>query len=146
MEQQHNWWEEYKPQESFTMEVTVVYPIMVRSIVHNNTYRYTDSLGYVASSLEKAREWCQSNKDINPRDEQNWWWFVIMNEAVDGEYTGISGVAEMLDWDAKHIERQPLSGYTKPEEAEEAEAPKEEKPVKVKKPRKKKAGNCKADV
>ena len=103
-------------QEECRKAWTTVYPVMMRTILHDNAYKFTDTLVYIASSPENAKDWCERNTDVEAHDEKNWWWFVINQEAIDGEYSGIRGVVEMLDWNAKSIDLQPIDGYTKEEE------------------------------
>lgn len=96
------------PQDAFT----TVYPIMVRTHLVASEVVYREDLVYIAGSEEKAREWCKRNTDIAPKDEEkHWWWFAILLEAVDGEYSGIRGLACLLDWDANELHYQPVNGY-----------------------------------
>lgn len=88
-----------------------VFPVFVRSMIDSNKVNYVDTLVYIAGSEEGAEDWCSRNTDIESHDSDNWWWYVITQEAIDGEFSGIRGVVKMLDWDAKPITRQPLKGY-----------------------------------
>lgn len=101
------------PDAMFGEGWTVVYPVIIRAVVNDSkTVKYSDSVVHVASSVDFAEEWCKSNTDLSAHDTtQGWWWFVVMQEAIDGCCSGVGGVVKMLDWDAKPITKQPLKGY-----------------------------------
>jgi hypothetical protein len=72
---------------------------------------------YIASTQELAEAWCKRNTDIEMRnDKDRWWWFCIMQEAIDGEFSGIRGQVALLDWDGNSINYDPVNGYRKPKD------------------------------
>lgn len=100
-------------------DYTIVYPVFLRKRLKDSEVKYDDSMMYIAGSVEKAKEWCQRNTDLETKnDPEHWWWFAVTQEAVDGDYSGIKGLMCLLDWDGKEISMQPLDGYKKAEEKE----------------------------
>lgn len=93
-------------------DYTIVYPVSLRKNLNDSEVKYDDSLMYIASTVEKAKEWCMRNLDIEAKDDpSHWWWFAISQEAIDGDYSGIKGLICLLDWNGADIPLQPLEGY-----------------------------------
>lgn len=107
--------------ENPQLDWTVVYPIFVRRRLANEVVRWEDSLVYIASTPEKAFEWCKNNTDIERRDNpERWWWFVVNQEAIDGDYSGIKGLVQLLDWDGNPIQYDPVHGYKSDKKSQES--------------------------
>jgi hypothetical protein len=91
---------------------TILYPVLLRRKLDHPEVRYDDTLVYLASSMESAIDWCKRNTDIERRDNKDrWWWFVITEEAIDGDYSGIKGTMAVLTWDAEPATYDPVHGY-----------------------------------
>jgi hypothetical protein len=113
---------ETKNQDFSVSDYTIVYPVSMRKSLKNSEVRYDDSLVYIASSIERAKEWCKRNLDLESKnDPDHWWWFAVSQEAIDGDYSGVKGLVCLLDWNGEEIAHQPLEGYKVDEEEEDEE-------------------------
>ena len=66
---------------------------------------------HIASSLEKALEFCKKSTRCHDHTRATPWWFVISEEDVDCSDVSSSKVVTILDWNAKEIQEQPVYGY-----------------------------------
>lgn len=64
------------------------------------------TLIHLASSKEKAIEYCKENPDCARRDEL-WWWAVYVEELDNPEFAEDNELF-FLDWDGNFLENQPI--------------------------------------
>lgn len=63
-------------------------------------FAYAPVIAHIASSLEKAIEWCKANTQYEEHDPQRIWDFAIRKRRVDGDLRG-GGLLVIFDWDGE---------------------------------------------
>ena len=88
----------------------IVYVVEHR-IQHLKTNTFENVVMNVASSLEKAKKWCQNNLDVEDKVDDKPWWFAIFQEEVDSSELIPDTKMTIISWDGTEIVNQPVSGY-----------------------------------
>ncbi|NLI80975.1 MAG: hypothetical protein GX443_04715 [Deltaproteobacteria bacterium] len=73
---------------------------IVNGLTESNRFTYSSVIAHIASSREKAVNWCKANTNIEEHDLQKPWDFAIRKRAVDGDLRG-GGLLMIIDWDGE---------------------------------------------
>lgn len=65
-----------------------------------NRLTYSKVIAHIASSLDKAVEWCKANANYEEHNMDKLWDFAIRKREVDGDLRG-GGLFMILDWDGE---------------------------------------------
>jgi hypothetical protein len=65
-----------------------------------NRFAYAPVIAHIASSLEKATEWCKANAQYEDHDPHRLWDFAVRKRRVDGDLKG-GGLLLIVDWDGE---------------------------------------------
>lgn len=66
----------------------------------SSRFSYAPMVTHIASSLERAIEWCKANTDYEDHDPNRLWDFAVRKRRVDGDLKG-GGLLVVLDWDGE---------------------------------------------
>lgn len=73
---------------------------IVNGLDQGNRFCYSSMIAHIASSREKAVEWCKAHTDTEEHDLNKPWDFAIRKRAVDGSLQG-GGLLMIVDWDGE---------------------------------------------
>lgn len=66
----------------------------------SSLFSYRAELVYIASTIEKAVEWCRRNVEYAPHSLDRPWDFAVRKRELDGDLVG-GGLVMVLDWDGE---------------------------------------------
>ncbi|NLI31918.1 MAG: hypothetical protein GX422_03915 [Deltaproteobacteria bacterium] len=73
---------------------------IVSGLDQGNRFCYSSMIAHIASSREKAVDWCKAHTNIEEHDLNKPWDFAIRKRAVDGSLQG-GGLLMIVDWDGE---------------------------------------------
>lgn len=66
----------------------------------SNRFSYAPMVAHIASSLERAVDWCKANTNLEGHDPHKPWDFAVRKRRIDGDLKG-GGLLVILDWDGE---------------------------------------------